>query len=45
MERFKITAQEAFLLLVQASSELNLKLRNIAEQPAATGQMTRKKDR
>lgn len=45
MERFKITAQEAFLLLVRASSELNLKLRNVAEQLAATGEMTQKKDR
>lgn len=45
MERFKITAQEAFLLLVRASSELNLKLRNVAEQLAATGEMAQKNGR
>lgn len=45
MERFKITAQEAFLLLSQASSELNLKLRSVAEQLALSGEMARKSRR
>lgn len=42
MERFKITAHEAFLLLVRASSDLNLKLRNVAEQLTVTGQILKK---
>lgn len=44
MERFKITAQEAFLLLSRASSELNLKLRDVAEQLTISGEMA-KRDR
>ncbi len=42
MERFKITAQEAFLLLSRASSELNIKLRDVAEQLTVSGEMGRK---
>jgi GAF domain-containing protein len=42
MERFKITAQEAFLLLSRASSELNLKLRSVAEQLTVSGEMVQK---
>jgi GAF domain-containing protein len=42
MERFKITAQEAFLLLSRASSELNIKLHDVAEQLTVSGEMTKK---
>ena len=42
MERYKITAQQAFLLLSRASSELNIKLREVAEQLTVSGEMTRK---
>ncbi|MUN64638.1 ANTAR domain-containing protein [Kocuria sediminis] len=37
MERYKITAQQAFLLLTTASSRTNLKLRDVAEQLTTTG--------
>ncbi|MGQ1795852.1 GAF and ANTAR domain-containing protein [Kocuria oceani] len=37
MERYKITAQQAFLLLSTASSRANLKLRDVAEQLTTTG--------
>lgn len=37
MERYKITDQQAFLLLSSASSRTNTKLREVAEQLAATG--------
>lgn len=37
MERFKITAQQAFLILTTASSKSNLKLRAVAEHLATTG--------
>ena len=43
MERFKITAQQAFLLLSRASSELNIKLRDVAEQLTVSGEMTKKR--
>ncbi|MDI3213204.1 GAF and ANTAR domain-containing protein [Arthrobacter sp. AL12] len=43
MERFKITAQEAFLLLSRASSELNIKLHDVAEQLTLSGEMTKKR--
>ncbi|MET4094115.1 GAF and ANTAR domain-containing protein [Arthrobacter sp. UYCu712] len=43
MERFKITAQEAFLLLSRASSELNIKLRDVAEQLTVSGEMAGKR--
>ncbi len=42
MERFKITAQEAFLLLSKASSELNIKLRDVAEQLTVSGEMAKR---
>ena len=37
MERFKITAHQAFLVLTAASSRSNIKLREVAEHLAATG--------
>lgn len=37
MERFKITAQQAFVVLTTASSRSNTKLREVAEQLATTG--------
>lgn len=37
MERFKITAQQAFVVLTTVSSRTNLKLREVAEQLATTG--------
>jgi len=37
MERFKITAQQAFLILTTASQRSNLKLREVAEQLTTTG--------
>jgi transcriptional regulator with GAF, ATPase, and Fis domain len=37
MERFKITAQQAFLILTTASSRTNLKLREVAQQLTTTG--------
>lgn len=43
MERFKITSQQAFLLLSRASSELNIKLRDVAEQLAVSGEMAKKR--
>ncbi|MCB5291372.1 GAF and ANTAR domain-containing protein [Arthrobacter sp. SO3] len=43
MERYKITAQQAFLLLSRASSELNLKLRDVAEQLTVSGEMAKKR--
>jgi GAF domain-containing protein len=43
MERFKITAQQAFLLLSRASSEMNVKLHDVAEQLTVSGEMTRKR--
>jgi GAF domain-containing protein len=43
MERFKITAQQAFLLLSRASSEMNLKLHDVAEELTVSGEMTKKR--
>jgi GAF domain-containing protein len=43
MERYKITAQQAFLLLSRASSELNIKLRDVAEQLTISGEMGKKR--
>lgn len=42
MERYKITAQQAFLLLSRASSELNIKLRDVAEKLTISGEMAKK---
>ena len=42
MERYKITAQQAFLLLSRASSELNIKLRDVAERLTVSGEMAKK---
>lgn len=39
MERYKITAAHAFLLLAQASSRTNTKLVRVAERLAATGDL------
>lgn len=43
MERFKITAQQAFLLLARGSSEMNMKLHDLAEQLTVSGEMTKKR--
>lgn len=44
MERFKITPQQAFLVLTKASSESNMKLRDVAEHLANSGEiLTRRK--
>ncbi|MET3951665.1 GAF and ANTAR domain-containing protein [Arthrobacter sp. UYEF36] len=43
MERYKITAQQAFLLLSRASSELNIKLHDVAEQLTVSGEMAKKR--
>ena len=40
MERFKITSQQAFVILTTVSSQTNTKLRDVAEQLAATGSLT-----
>lgn len=39
MERYKITAEQAFLLLTRASSRSNVKLRDIAEHLASSGEV------
>ena len=39
MERFKITGQQAFILLTRASSRSNVKLRDIAEHLADSGEV------
>lgn len=39
MERFKITPQQAFLVLTKASSESNTKLRDVAEHLASSGEI------
>ena len=41
MERHKVTADEAFRLLVRASQSLNVKLRDLAAELAATGEFAR----
>jgi GAF domain-containing protein len=43
MERFKITAQQAFLLLSRASSEMNIKLHDVAEHLTVSGEMSKKR--
>lgn len=40
MERYKITAEQAFLLLTRASSKSNIKLRDVAEHLASSGEIT-----
>jgi GAF domain-containing protein len=40
MERYKITAQQAFLVLTRASSSSNIKLREVAENLASSGEIT-----
>jgi GAF domain-containing protein len=39
MERYKLTADQAFAVLTQASSESNIKLRDVAETLAGTGEV------
>jgi GAF domain-containing protein len=39
MERYKITASLAFTLLIRASQNTNIKIRDIAENLAATGEL------
>jgi AmiR/NasT family two-component response regulator len=39
MERYKLTAEEAFKLLAQASMAANRKLRDIADHLVATGEL------
>ena len=39
MERFKITPQQAFLVLTKASSESNIKLKDVAEHLASSGEI------
>jgi AmiR/NasT family two-component response regulator len=39
MERFKITAQQAFQILTRASSESNIKLRAVAEHLTSSGEI------
>jgi transcriptional regulator with GAF, ATPase, and Fis domain len=40
MERYKISARQAFRLLTRASQNTNRKLRDVAEELASTGQLT-----
>jgi AmiR/NasT family two-component response regulator len=37
MERYKITAEQAFTLLTHASQRSNVKLRDVAEELTSTG--------
>lgn len=39
MERYKLTGEQAFALLVRASQQTNTKLRDLAEQLVATGEL------
>lgn len=39
MERYKITAQQAFILLSRASSRSHIKLRDVAEHLANSGEV------
>lgn len=39
MERFKISSQQAFQILVRASSESNLKLRDVADHLTRSGEI------
>lgn len=44
MERFKITSQQAFLVLTKASSDSNIKLRDVADHLTSSGEiLTRRK--
>jgi hypothetical protein len=43
MERYKITAEQAFLLLTRASSRSNIKLRDVAEHLASSGEIAMKR--
>ena len=40
MERYKLSAQQAFLLLVRSSQDRNIKVRDLADQLAATGEFS-----
>ena len=40
MERYKVTAEQAFTLLTHASQRTNVKLRDVAEQLVATGALS-----
>ena len=44
MERYKITAEQAFLVLTRVSQQHNIKLRVLAERLAATGDMPQLRD-
>jgi hypothetical protein len=39
MERYKITANQAFFVLVRASQDANIKLREVAEHLTVTGEL------
>jgi len=39
MERYKITGNQAFSLLIRASQNTNMKLRDIADHLTATGEL------
>lgn len=39
MERFKVTSQQAFLVLTKASSDSNIKLRDVAQHLASSGEI------
>ena len=45
MERYRLTADQAFALLVRASQAANIKLRDVAEHLAATGELAGKQHR
>lgn len=45
MERYKVTAAQAFLLLTQASSVSNIKLLQVAEHLASTGNLPSEEER
>lgn len=45
MERYKVTAEHAFLMLAQASSSTNIKLFSVAEHLADTGNLPTAEDR
>jgi AmiR/NasT family two-component response regulator len=39
MERFRLTAEQAFQVLTRASMESNVKVRDLAERFVATGEL------
>lgn len=39
MERYRLSGQQAFLLLVKASQHSNVKLRDVADRLASTGEL------